>query len=247
MGAITYRYRAIPERLRPEELAAVMVPASGLLAPFSLYRLPVATQGALMILLTVPVACLVLALVRNVVGITTFGTFLPVLIALALRNNDLLTGLTMLASVIALGWIGRVLMERLHMLLVPRLCLVLCLVVLAIAVLAVFGRVFEEHALLSGVLFPIVIISMLIERFSISIAEEGTRASLIRLAWTVVVTTTVYPLFQSNVISHVMFGYPELILVIMGLLVWLGGYMGYRVSELIRFRSLLPTGSTDVR
>jgi hypothetical protein len=34
-----------------------------------------------------------------------------------------------------------------------------------------------------------------------------------------------------------MFSFPELILVVMGFLVWIGGYTGYRVMDLIRFRS----------
>jgi hypothetical protein len=243
MAAISYRYRAIPEQLRPDELAAVMVPASAILAPMSLYRLPVATQRVLRVLLAVPIGALMLALLRNVVGISTFGTFLPVLVALALRESNLLTGLLMFAGVVVLGLFGRMLMDRLHLLLVPRLCIVLCLVVIAVVTLAVVGRTLEERDLLSGVLFPIVIITMLIERFSISIDEEGMRSSVTRLAWTAVVTMLVYPLFQSTAVAHLMFGFPELVLVVMGALIWIGGYTGYRVSELIRFRSLAQPGT----
>jgi hypothetical protein len=35
-----------------------------------------------------------------------------------------------------------------------------------------------------------------------------------------------------------MFSFPELVLCIMGLLVWIGGYTGYRLSDLLRFRLL---------
>jgi hypothetical protein len=238
MAATNFRYRALPEDFRPDELAALMVPASLLLAPISLYRLPVATQSVLRVLLVVPLGALLLALLRNVVGISTFGTFLPVLLALALRESDLAVGLSMLFGVVALGLVARVLMDRLHLLLVPRLCIVLCLVVLAIVIMAMFGRGFEQRDLMSGVFFPLVIITMLIERFSISMAEEGIRNSMTRLAWSVGVTILVYPLFQSGTLSHLMFGFPELVFVVMGMLVWIGGYTGYRLSELIRFRSL---------
>ncbi len=41
--------------------------------------------------------------------------------------------------------------------------------------------------------------------------------------------------------------FPELVIVVMGLLVWIGGYMGYRVVDLLRFRELasgeIPGGS----
>ena len=103
---------------------------------------------------------------------------------------------------------------------------------------AFVGRGGAGRDFYTGVLFPLVILTMLIERFSISIAEEGTRESMTRLGWTMAVGIAVYPLFQSATLSHVMFGFPELVLVVMGLLVWIGGYMGYRLSELVRFRSL---------
>jgi hypothetical protein len=31
-----------------------------------------------------------------------------------------------------------------------------------------------------------------------------------------------------------MFGFPELVIVVMGVLIWIGGYTGYRISDLIR-------------
>ena len=80
--------------------------------------------------------------------------------------------------------------------------------------------------------------AVLIERFSTSMAEEGIRNSMTRLAWSIGVTTLVYPLFQSATLSHLMFGFPELVFVAMGVLLWIGSYTGYRLSELIRFRSL---------
>jgi hypothetical protein len=40
-----------------------------------------------------------------------------------------------------------------------------------------------------------------------------------------------------------MFTFPELTLVVMGGMIWIGGYTGYRVSDLIRFRGLTsPAG-----
>jgi hypothetical protein len=121
----------------------------------------------------------------------------------------------------------------------------LCLVVLVVTGLSLTGRELEVNVLYSGVLFPIVILTMLVERLSISLDEEGTRNSMVRLGWTIAVTMAVYPLFQSESASHLMFGYPELVFVIMGVLVWIGGYTGYRLSEIIRFRSLSSTEATS--
>ena len=77
---------------------------------------------------------------------------------------------------------------------------------------------------------------MLIERFSVTIAEEGLRAALVQAGCSVLVAVTVYPVFQSSLAEHLMFGFPELVVSVIGVLVLMGGYMGYRLSDLIRFR-----------
>jgi transglutaminase-like putative cysteine protease len=235
--AVSWRFDSLREHLRSEELAAMMVPPNRGLRAVSLYRLPVPTQSALRLLLVLPLGALVTAIFRNLVGVPTFGTFLPVLVAFALRDLPLHVGLAMVAAVIGVGVFGRLALERLRLLLVPRLSILLCLVVLGVAVFALFGRRFESQDLMTGVLFPIVILTMMIERFSIAIAEEGMRTALVRAGYTVLVTVAVYPVLRDPTAEYWMFSFPELVFTIMGLLVWIGGYTGYRLFDLIRFRS----------
>jgi transglutaminase-like putative cysteine protease len=235
--AVSWRYDALREHLRSEELAAMMVPPNRALRAVSLYRLPVTTQSALRLLMALPLGALIVAVFRNLVGVPTFGTFLPVLVAFALRDVPLHVGLAMVAAVIFVGVFGRLVLERLRLLLVPRLSILLCLVVLGVAVFALFGRRFESRDLMTGVLFPIVILTMMIERFSIAMAEEGMRTALERAGYTLLVTVAVYPVLRDATAEYVMFSFPELIFCVMGVLVWIGGYTGYRLFDLIRFRS----------
>jgi len=224
----------------------MMQPPNPVLAQLSLYRLPVHVQQGVRLLLLIPLGALAMALLRNVVGITTFGTFLPVLVALALRGSDLLPGLLMLLSVILVGVFSRLLLERLHLLLVPRLCIILCGVVIVLTLFTVLGRSLENRNLFGGVLLPIVILSMLIERFSIAAAEEGLLKACILLAWTCAVSLCIYPVFRSEQAAAVMFGYPELVISIMGLLVLVGGYTGYRLFEIVRFRAFARAHAGNV-
>jgi transglutaminase-like putative cysteine protease len=245
IAAAGHRYHALRERLRPEELAAMMIPASPALARVSLYQLPVSTQSALRVLLLMPLGALVVALIRNLVGVTTFGTFMPVLISLALREVALAAGLMLVAAVLLIGILGRLVLERMHLLLVPRLGVLLCVVVLLVASFALLGRDFEVRELSVGVLFPMVILTMLIERFSVTLAEEGLRPALVRAGWSVAAAVAVYPIFHSPAAEHLMFGFPELVIVVMGLLIWIGAYSGYRISDLIRFRAFAkPEGGS---
>lgn len=235
--AVGRRYHAIREDLRPDELAALMVPRSEMFGALSLYRLPLSTQAALRALLVLPIGALIVALFRNFIGIPTFGTFMPILLAFALRDYSLLSGLALVGVVLSVGVVGRLALGGLHLLLVPRLAILLCMVVLLVTGSAVVARGFVVRDLYAGVLFPLVILTMLIERFTVALAEEGWRPTLERVFWSIVVAGTVHPVLRSADLQQLMFGFPELVLGVMGALVLLGGYTGYRVMDLIRFRA----------
>ena len=79
---------------------------------------------------------------------------------------------------LAIGVGTRLALERLRLLMVPRLSIMLCVVVLSVAALSLVGDAIGVREFFAGVLFPIVILTMLVERFTIAIAEEGLRAAL---------------------------------------------------------------------
>jgi hypothetical protein len=244
VSAIGHRFQSLREHLRPDEIANLLAPDNRALAWMSLYRLPVTWQAVLRVLLLVPLGALVVALFRNLVGITTYGTFMPVLIALALRGFSLGLGLALVALVIVLGFLGRFGLEKLRLLMVPRLSILLCLVVLAVTVLALTGQDTGLSDFFAGALLPIVILTMLIERVYITTSEEGAREALLRAFWSVLVAAAIHPIFRNAHAEYLMFSFPELVLVVMGLLVWIGGYMGYRVTDVVRFRELMVGEAT---
>ena len=88
---------------------------------FSLFSLPLNTQAVFRILLTIPVGAFLLVILRNLVGIKTFGTFMPVLIALAFRETGLMWGVLLFIVIVAFGLVTRFYLEGLKLLVVPRL------------------------------------------------------------------------------------------------------------------------------
>ena len=63
-----------------------------LLVDFSLFSLPIQTQAVYSVLLMIPIGALIMVVMRNIIGIDAFGTFMPVLIALSFRETQLLWG-----------------------------------------------------------------------------------------------------------------------------------------------------------
>jgi len=208
----------------------------------SFLDLPVATQAVYQVLVLIPLGGLLVVVLRNVVGFATFGTFMPILVALAFRETQLLWGIVMFSFIVAAGLVVRRLLERMKLLLVPRIAVMLTLVVfiLAISSLAAYGAGLERA--LSVALFPIVIMTMMIERMSIVWEESGIRAALQQAAGSLAVATAAYLIFRVELIQHLAFVFPELLLLVLAAMLLLGRYSGYRLSEMYRFRSLTQVG-----
>jgi hypothetical protein len=235
---IGHRYRSLREHLRADEIANLLTPDNPVFEFLSFYRLPLPTQAALRVLLLIPLGALVIAVFRNIVGVRTYGTFMPILISLALREYSLWRSLALVVGVILFALVLRRALEFLRLLMVPRLSIMLCTVVLLVAGFALVGEDAETSAFFAGVLFPMVILTMLTERIFITAAEEGVREATVRAGISTAVAAAIHPIFQNARAEYLMFTFPELTFCAMGVLIWIGGYTGYRVADLLRFRSL---------
>jgi hypothetical protein len=208
------------------------------LLKFSLFSLPVSTQAVYRVLLLVPVGAFLLVLLRNVVGIKTFGTFMPVLIALAFRETGLLQGVFIFVVLVALGLIVRFWLERLKLLLVPRLAAVLIVVVGLMAILSVLTKALGGHTGLSVALFPMVILTMTIERMSIVVEERGYGEALTSGIGSIICASLAFLVMSNKAVEHLIFVFPELLLVLLAATLLLGRYTGFRLMDLYRFKAL---------
>jgi len=86
--------------------------------------------------------------------------------------------------------------------------------------------------------FPFVIMTMIVERISVSLEEEGWRNTLSRIGTTLLSVYLTYMVVQARSLQTFLLVYPEFLIVILGLLIAVGKYTGYRLTELIRFREL---------
>lgn len=209
------------------------------LLEFSLMALPLQTQNVYRILLVVPVGALLVVLMRNVVGVQTFGTFMPVLIAMAFRETRLLLGLILFSSVVALSLLARLYLEKLRLLLVPRLAAVLTVVVLVMTAISVVSQELGMDRALSVALFPMVILAMTVERMSLVWEESGSWHALVQGAGSLAVAVLAHMMMTQPQLQYLLFVFPELLLVILAVTLLMGRYTGYRLSELWRFRSHL--------
>ena len=206
-----------------------------------LRRLSPGAQKTLALILLIPVGALVTSVSRNLIGVETSGTFTPILLALSFVYADWRSGIVVLVTVLAIGLAGRVLLNRLKLLMVPRLSVVLTLVVVSLTVAVSALDYLEVTPVPQAVLLPMVIVTMTVERFHISAEEDGVRKAFGLLAGTLGVGGCALAIFRLEGLGHFLLHYPEVQFLIMGVLILIGRYAGYRLTELWRFRDVPQT------
>ncbi len=232
-------FSTIQTRIAQADLHSITAPTfDGDWFGLDLAALPVQTQNLFRILLMIPVGAVIVAFMRVVIGIPTFGTFMPILIALAFRETQLGWGVTLFLALILVGLSVRLALARLRLLLVPRLSAMLVVVVcLMLGITILSFRLGVEQGL-SIALFPMVILAMTIERMSIVWEERGFVETVKETFGSLIVAICGYFAMNEPHLQHLMFYFPELLLVLLALTLMLGAYSGYRLSELIRFKAL---------
>lgn len=203
-----------------------------------LTRLPLEMQQSFVVILLLPLGALVTAFFRTIVGLRTFGTFTPSLLALSFVHEDWRTGLVVFVVILVLGLMSRSLLEHLKLLLVPRLSAILTLVVLCLVMAVSTMDYFELTPSSNAVLLPMVILTMTIERFFLTSEEDSSVFASQLLAGTLFMAACCYLVLCWGKVGRFFLAFPEAHLFTIAILVVLGRYAGYRLSELWRFRDL---------
>ncbi|WP_372864971.1 inactive transglutaminase family protein [Spongiibacter sp.] len=208
----------------------------------SMYSLPLQSQQTFEIILMIPIGVMLILFLRNIVGIETLGTFTPVLIGLAFRETQVVWGIILFTTISALGLGLRSYLEHLHLQLLSRLSVVLTFVVIVMALISVLGHQLGLDRGLSIALFPMVILTMSIERLSIVWEERGGLHSMKVGIGTLIAATLAHLMMSYAPWIYFVFTFPGVLLVLMAIMLAMGHYRGYRISELFRFKAMLKEG-----
>lgn len=214
------------------------------LSILDLSRLPLSARATLATLLLLPLGALLNTFVRSVVGVETFGTFTPAMLALAAIYVDWLTATVIFAVVGIIALFGRATLPGLKLVRAPRLTIVFALVALAMALAISLMAYFD---LLTGpqvVLLPIVILTSLVDRIYTVVDEQGLHAALVRLLWTGITAVGCFFILTSSELGEWLVKYPEAHLVTIALVV---AFAAYRGPKLARFPTLRWLGTLPAR
>jgi len=191
--------------------------------------------GALTLILILPIIASIVVVARIVVGVETFGMFGPVIVSLAFITTGLRWGTVIFIAIVGLGVVLRMALQRLQLQAVARLAILIALVAAVMAGLTVVGATLGIGPLLNISIFPMVIMSNVIESFAASQVEFGTRQALRVTVTTLLLSIVCYLVVDRAGLQSLVLAFPEILLVTVAFDVLVGKWRGLRLLEYGRF------------
>jgi hypothetical protein len=213
-----------------------------------LWALAVQTQvplPSLNLILVLPLIAFFLLIIRNVIGLETFGTFSPMLLSLAFLTTGLGWGLVVFLIIVGLGSGLRLALQRLRLHLVSRIAILIAVVAVSMAGLTVLGATLGIGALLHASIFPMVIMANQIESFTNTQLERGTGEALRLTLSTLLVATCSYVGIENTGLKPLVLTFPEILIGVIAIELLLGRWRGLRLVEYVRFYGLLRQGAVS--
>ncbi len=230
-------FSMIALEVTPQQATDDKVEADGLIN-FSIHSLPLEEQAMFKTIMLIPIGALIVVFLRVIIGLKTSGTFMPVLIAVAFVQTQLVTGIVGFLLIVGTGLVIRSYLSRLNLLLVARISAVIITVIMIISVFTVVAFKIGLTEGLSITFFPMIILSWTIERMSILWEEEGAKEVVLQGGGSLLTAVLVYLAMTNPYIQHLTFNFIGLQLIVLAGILLLGTYTGYRLTELRRFKPL---------
>jgi alpha-L-glutamate ligase-like protein len=183
----------------------------------------------------VAVAALLIAAMKNVLGVRTLGLFAPAIVALAFLATGLILGLALLTVTLGTVLLTRASLVRERVQEAHRVAILVTIVSITIASIAILGLQFQQHQLFFAVLFPVLIIGWIGERYVERVDRVGWEDPTKELLWTVAaIIISFIVIIQDPLINLVMFN-PVFWFLLVFLNWLLGTRVRFRLSERFRF------------
>lgn len=190
--------------------------------------------NTIVLLLLLPVVALVIAAIRNLVGIRGFGIFLPAALAVVFVAIGPLVGIGLFLLIVVVSTLVRLILRKLKvkLLYLPRMALIFWAVVVAVlAIVRFLGDVS---------IFAVLISILLAEDFIRVQLGKSVKTAIHLTSETLVIALASFLVLTFRPLQQFALTNPEVTLLAVGILDFLlARYSGLRLMEVWRFRKLV--------
>lgn len=196
-------------------------------------------SSTIILLLMLPVIATIIAFLKQVVGVTTYGLYTPSIITLSFLALGLKFGLSILIIIIVSGSILRRFLQKVRLMHTPRIAIIFCINTLILLITLSFGAYLGVSELATIAVFPMLIMTTLAEKFVSALGGKGFYAATLLMIETTLVALICYWVVEWQFLQTLMLSYPEIILLLLLANLLIGKWTGLRAFEYIRFREVM--------
>lgn len=211
------------------------------------------------LVLTLPVVATIGSFIRHVIGIRSFGVYTPIALTYAFYELGVVDsteisyptlglkyGLTLILIVFASSTVVHLITKSVKLHYIPKMSLVLTGVVIAILVAMSGGAYFNKAGFISvDVLALLLVITISEQYINVYVNKDGRTAILLGIQ-TILIALISYILISWDVFRNLLLDYPFHIIIIAIILnIFVGLWLGLRLTEYIRFWDILTDKSSQ--
>lgn len=209
--------------------------------PYTLFA--IIDQGlpaeTLVLILMIPILTTLLVFMRNIVGLPALDMLVIIAFSIALLATDLIIGVLLLGTILFSSMTARMLFNKVKIMQLPKISLSMMVVSFAVlimlSILAFSGLVSVE----SVSIVPILLLIILSERIVRLEFERKPRQVWMVVFSSLSIGVVGYYLLLSETARMIVLNFPELVILLIPINLFMGRYFGLRLTEYYRFQELL--------
>lgn len=190
------------------------------------------------LILALPFVATLITVFRQVIGIKSFGIYTPLVLTFAFWATGLKYGLAIFTVILVTGTMVRYFLKSFKLLYLPRMAIVITAISVATLITLAVGGSMSRAGLSSTPILAILILITLIEKFISTQVEKGIRTATLLSIETLIISTVGYYFIIWDKFRDFVLKYPEYIILLFIINMFLGRWTGLRLSEYLRFKSV---------
>ena len=191
---------------------------------FDFFQLSLERRQAISLLLMLPFGVLLTVLMRTSLGLSTYGTFGPTLLALGFLTSDAIVFSIITAVVIVFSVLGRALLMWLSLPRIPRVSIVFSLVVITLSFSITAMNWLGLDANHADTFLPLAVLTVLVDQIMRTWQKKGTTTAALRLLRTVLLALLIALLLNQQWLAEIVVRIPELHLITMAAILLAGTF-----------------------
>lgn len=196
--------------------------------------------NVVVIVLLFPLVAALIAASRHIIGLRGFGIYIPAVLSVALVSTGIIEGLLIFVAIVATALLTRKYLKKTTLSYLPRTALLLWTVSLGILGLLLTAPFFGLLTLMSVNIFPILILVLLSENFLDALLRTKPADATALTVETLALAFISSLILQLEVMQQFALLEPELLIVGIAFFnVLVGKFAGLRLTEFLRFRSII--------